>query len=129
MRCRYCKKFKSVTLESGNFPKGLYKTERICSYLGEVVHRDTLIYKTVKDKETKTPKKVFCPGFELDESMYCEQGYVISVEGCLRRQNNEEEMECRKCKRKKNITEMKKISFLMKRKRAKEKVAPKPIVR
>ena len=135
MLCRYCKKFKSVTLASMNYPKGKYKTDRICPFKDAVVNRDDSIYEEVpvpnedpKKKPTKF-KKVYCEGFELSETFYCEQGYTISVEGCLRRQEDEEEPECRKCKRKYDILEMKKISFFMQRKREKASKRPKPIVR
>jgi len=128
MRCRYCVKFKSVTLASGDYPKGQYKTDRLCSFLDTMVNRDDDIFKMVKIPGSKTRMKEFCEGFELDPTFYCEQGYTVSVVGCLKRQE-EDEMECHRCKKKYEILEMKKVSFLMQRKREKAKFRPKPIVR
>lgn len=138
MRCRYCKNFKSVTLASLAYPKGKYKTDRECVFTGLVANRDDDIFTKVYEQEPKGTKKskeprkftkVFCPGFELDATFYCEEGYTISVEGCLKRQESGEEQTCNRCKKKYEIREMKKISFLMKRKREKPKSIPKPIVR
>lgn len=132
MQCRYCVKFKSVTFASLNYPKGMYKTQRECPFKGVVVDREDPIYTLVKDEDTKKTKKVFCPGFELDATFYCSEGYTISVEGCLKRQSDKEEtqsMRCHKCKKKYEILEMKKVSFLLKRKREGAKRILKPIVR
>jgi hypothetical protein len=99
------------------------------------VNRDDLIYKEIpipnedpKKKPTKF-KKEYCQGFELADTFYCEEGYVISVEGCIKRQNSEEESQCYRCKKKYEILEMKKISFFMKKKRESIAKRPKPIVR
>ena len=129
MKCRYCAKFKSVTLASGDYPKGKYKEERICPFKDVVVHRDDPIFETIKGEDKKL-KRVYCEGFVLADTIYCEEGYVISIQGCLKRQESEDEQQCRRCKKKYEILEMRKIEFFMQRKREKAKVKrPKPIVR
>jgi hypothetical protein len=135
MKCKYCAKFKSVTLASGNFPKGKYKEERICPFKDMIVNREDDIFKKipVKDDKGKEVKgkftKEYCLGFELVDTFYCEQGYVVSLGGCFKRQEDEEETACYRCKKKDELLEMKKIAFLMKKKRAQAKPKFKPIVR
>lgn len=130
MRCRFCKQFQSVTLASGDFPKGKYKEERVCPFKGAVVHRDDAIFKKVKvtGEKNKTTRE-YCEGFILVDTFYCEEKFYISVAGCLKRQESEEESKCGRCKRKYEIMEMRKISFLLQRKRDKAKQRFKPIVR
>ena len=130
MKCKYCAKFKSVTLASGDFPKGKYKEQRVCPFKDVVVHREDDIFKKVPVKGDKGAfTKEYCVGFELDNTFYCEQGFIISVGGCIKRQEDEEETACYRCRKKDEILEMKKISFFMKKKRAQAKPKFKPIVR
>lgn len=131
MKCKYCAQFKSVTLASGNFPKGKYKEERICPFTDMVVNREDDIFKKipVPDQKNKFTRE-YCTGFILADTFYCEEGYVVSTEGCLRRQNSEEKTQCYRCKKKDEILELKKIDFFMRRKREKAQIKrPKPIVR
>ena len=131
MECKYCAQFKSVTLASGDYPKGKYKDERLCPFKDVVVGRHDPIFKKVKVTGEKNKyTKEYCQGFILADMFYCEEGYTVSVEGCIKRQEDNEEPQCYRCKRKLEILEMKKISFFMKRKREKAEVKrPKPIVR
>lgn len=130
MRCRFCKQFQSVTLASGDFPKGKYKEERVCPFKGTVVHRDDPIFEKVKSPEDKTKTiRKYCEGFILVDTFYCEEKFYISVIGCIKRQDSDEESKCGRCKRKHKILEMRKISFLLQRKRDKAQQRFKPIVR